>query len=77
MLRVESHCHTLYSKGSLTRRADKNEWSEDWLWQMKVKFIARCMLGAVEWTYKLSWKQAYSDWRQCIGLSNAGIRDNQ
>ena len=28
--------------------------------------IARCMLGAVEWTYKLSWKQAYADWRRCI-----------
>lgn len=28
--------------------------------------IARCMLGAVEWTYELSWKQAYADWRRCI-----------
>ena len=28
--------------------------------------IARCMLGAVEWTYKLSWKQAYADWRCCL-----------
>ena len=28
--------------------------------------IARCMLGAVEWTYELSWKQAYADWRSCI-----------
>jgi hypothetical protein len=28
--------------------------------------IARCMLGAVEWTYKLSQNQAVADWRRCI-----------
>jgi hypothetical protein len=28
--------------------------------------IARCMLGAVEWTNKLSQNQAVADWRRCI-----------
>ena len=42
--------------------------------------IARCMLGAVEWTYKLSWKQAYADWCRCIdefeALRGWADRDN-
>jgi hypothetical protein len=42
--------------------------------------IARCMLGAVEWTYELSWKQAYADWRRCIDefeeLRGCADRDN-
>jgi hypothetical protein len=28
--------------------------------------IARCMLGAVEWTNKLSQNQAVADWRRCV-----------
>jgi hypothetical protein len=29
--------------------------------------IARCMLGSVEWVYKLAQNQAAEDWKRCIG----------